>query len=54
VVTARKLVRLIDVVLRDGCIYREMEQRVSAQSATQPHSTRPSPQRRSKRLGAVR
>jgi transposase len=54
VLTARKLVRLIDVLLREGRIYREPEQRASAQGATQPHSKRPSPQRRSKRLGAVR
>jgi transposase len=54
VLTARKLVRLIDVLLREGRIYREPEQRASAQTATQPHSKRPNPQRRSKRLGAVR
>src|SRR6266508_1209144 len=54
VLTARKLVRLIDVLLREGRIYREPEQRASAQSATQPHNKRPSPQRRNKRLGAGR
>lgn len=54
VLTARKLVRLIDVLLREGRIYREPEQRARAQPATQPHRKRPSPQRRSKRLGAVR
>jgi transposase len=53
VLTARKLVRLIDVLLRDGRIYREPEQRASAQTATQPHSKRPEPQRRSKRVGTV-
>src|SRR6266542_2303537 len=53
VLTARKLVRLIDVLLREGRIYRQPEQRASAQSATQPHNKRPSPQRRNKRLGAV-
>lgn len=54
VLTARKLVRLIDVLLRDGRIYQLPEQRASAGAATQPHRTRPGPQRRSKRLGAVR
>jgi hypothetical protein len=53
VLTARKLVRLIDVLLREGRIYREPEQRAGAQTATQPHCKRPSPQRRNKRLGAV-
>jgi transposase len=53
VLTARKLVRLIDVLLREGRIYREPEQRASAQTVTQPHSKRPEPQRRSKRVGAV-
>src|SRR6266545_3209848 len=53
VLTARKLVRLIDVLLREGRIYRMPEQRASAQTVTQPHSKRPSPQRRNKRLGAV-
>jgi hypothetical protein len=54
VLTARKLVRLIDVLLREGRIYQAPEQRVGAEAATQPHSKRPGPQRRSKRLGAVR
>ena len=54
VLTARKLVRLIDVLLREGRIYREPEQRGATSTATHPHNQRPSPQRRSKRLGAVR
>jgi transposase len=52
VLTARKLVRLIDVLLREGRIYQMPEQRVSAAAATQPHSKRPSPQRRSKPVRA--
>ena len=54
VLTARKLVRLIDVLLREGRIYREPEQRADAGAATHPHRKRPGPQRRSKRVGAVR
>jgi len=53
VLTARKLVRLIDVLLREGRIYQLPEQRVAAAAATQPHSKRPGPQRRGKRLGAI-
>jgi transposase len=53
VLTARKLVRLIDVLLRHGRIYQLPEQRAGAHTATQPHSKRPGPQRRSKRLGAI-
>jgi transposase len=53
VLTARKLVRLIDVLLREGRIYREPEQRAGAQTATPPHRKRPSPQRRSKPARSV-
>jgi transposase len=53
VLTARKLVRLIDVLLREGRIYQAPEQRVGVQAATQPHSKRPGPQRRSKPLRSV-
>ena len=53
VLTARKLVRLIDVLLREGRIYQMPEQREGATPATQPHSKRPSPQRRSKPVRAI-
>ncbi len=52
VLTARKLVRLIDVLLREGCIYQPPQQRAPAPPATQPHNKRPGPQRRSKPLRA--
>jgi transposase len=54
VLTARKLVRLIDVLLREGRIYQMPEQRVEAGAVTHPHRQRPGPQRRSKPVGAVR
>jgi transposase len=53
VLTARKLVRLIDVLLREGRIYQMPEQRAGTAAATQPHSKRPGPQRRSKPARAV-
>jgi hypothetical protein len=53
VLTARKLVRLIDVLLREGRIYQLPEQRGGATPATQPHGKRPGPQRRSKPVRAV-
>jgi len=53
VLTARKLVRLIDVLLREGRIYQPPEQRPSATPATHPQAKRPSPQRRSKRVSGV-
>jgi len=52
VLTARKLVRLIDVLLREGRIYQPPQQRAPAPPATQPHNKRPGPQRRSKPLRA--
>ena len=53
VLTARKLVRLIDVLLRDGKRYLPPEERVARQGATMPHHVRPAPQRRRKRAVAV-
>jgi transposase len=54
VLTARKLVRLIDVLLREGRIYQTPAQRQPRTDATAPHAARPQPQRRSKRAEAVR
>jgi transposase len=53
VLTARKLVRLIDVLLREGKRYRPPEERMSGQASTTPHHARPGRQRRSKRAQAV-
>jgi transposase len=47
VLTARKLVRLIDSLLRDGAVYRPPESRPDQKEATTPpHAARPKPQRR--------
>ncbi|MFL5805258.1 MAG: IS110 family transposase [Roseiflexaceae bacterium] len=53
VLTARKLVRLIDVLLREGRIYQTPEQRGQRPDHMAPHTARPGPQRRSKRAPAV-
>lgn len=53
VLTARKLVRLIDVVLRQARTYQPPEQRPAVQSPARPQAKRPSPQRRSKRMRMV-
>jgi Transposase IS116/IS110/IS902 family/Transposase len=53
VLTARKLVRLIDVLLRDGKRYLPPCQRPPRQGSTTPHHARPAPQRRRKRAAAV-
>ena len=53
VLTARKLVRLIDVLLREGKRYRPPEERVRGQASTTPHHARPGRQRRSKRAQAL-
>jgi transposase len=52
VLTARKLVRLIDVLLRDGKRYLPPEERPARQGTTMPHHARPAPQRRRKRAAA--
>ena len=54
VLTARKLVRLIDVLLREGRIYQSPAERQQRTDGTTPHAARPQPQRRSKRAEAVR
>jgi len=53
VLTARKLVRLIDVLLREGKRYMAPQERQMRQVATAPQAVRPAPQRRSKRAPAV-
>jgi hypothetical protein len=53
VLTARKLVRLIDVLLREGRSYQAPAERRPPPDGTPPHATRPGPQRRSKRALAV-
>lgn len=53
VLTARKLVRLIDVLLRDGKRYLAPEERSVPSRPTAPHTTRPARQRRSTRAPAI-
>jgi transposase len=53
VLTARKLVRLIDVLVRDGKRYMPPSERPTRQGASTPHHARPAPQRRRKRAAAV-
>jgi len=53
VLTARKLVRLIDVLLREGKRYMPPDQRSLHPSITTPHQTRPARQRRSKRAAPI-
>jgi hypothetical protein len=53
VLTARKLVRLIDVLLREGKRYMPPAERSNHQGASTPHHARPAPQRRRKQAAAV-
>ena len=53
ILTARKLVRLIDVLLRDGKRYLPPSERPARHGSTTPHHARPAPQRRRKRAAAV-
>jgi len=53
VLTARKLVRLIDVLLREGKRYRTPEERQVLPNGAIPHAARPARQRRSKRAAAI-
>jgi hypothetical protein len=53
VLTARKLVRLIDVLVREGKRYLPPAERPTRQGSTMPHHARPAPQRRRKRAAAV-
>jgi transposase len=53
VLTARKLVRLIDVLLREGKRYMAPCERQVGQVVAAPHRTRPARQRRSKRADAL-
>src|SRR5262249_10466614 len=53
VLTARKLVRLIDVLLREGRRYLAPAERPRHCDTTLPHHTRPARQRRSKKALAV-
>ena len=47
VLTARKLVRLVDHLLRTGAVYRPLESRQDRkEDRTLPHAARPGPQRR--------
>jgi transposase len=49
VLTARKLVRLVDHLLRAGAVYQPPESRPDRKEArTQPHAARPRPQRRTR------
>jgi transposase len=53
VLTARKLVRLIEVLLREGRMYQTPAEGGQRPARTVPHAARPQPQRRSKRAQAV-
>lgn len=53
VLTARKLVRLIDVLLREGKRYLAPAERPAGVARTLPHHARPARQRRSKRAAAI-
>jgi transposase len=53
VLTARKLVRLIDVLLREGKRYLPVAERPGRAARTLPHQARPARQRRSKRAQAI-
>jgi len=53
VLTARKLVRLIDVLLREGKRYLAPTERPARGEATPPHHARPARQRRNKPALAV-
>ena len=53
VLTARKLVRLIDVLLREGKRYLAPAERAARLDSTPPQQTRPARQRRSKRALSV-
>jgi len=53
VLTARKLVRLIDVLLREGRIYQTPAERQQRPDVTTPHAARPAAQRRRKRAQAL-
>jgi hypothetical protein len=51
--TARKLVRLIDVLLREGKRSMPPAERPNHQGASTPHHARPARQRRRKQAAAV-
>jgi transposase len=53
VLTARKLVRLIDVLLREGKRYLAPTERPTRPATTFPHHARPGRQRRHKRAAAI-
>ena len=53
VLTARKLVRLIEVLLREGRSYQTPAERAQRPDRMVPQAARPGPQRRSKRAQAV-
>jgi hypothetical protein len=53
VLTARKLVRLIDVLLREGKRSMPPAERPNHQGASTPHHARPARQRRRKQAAAV-
>jgi hypothetical protein len=53
VLTARKLVRLIDTLLRAGMAYKDPETRQDQKERTPPHSARPATPRRARVGGAA-
>jgi transposase len=53
VLTARKLVRLVDALLRDGALYRPPDQRRDLPEVTTANTQRPSRNRRSRRAPTV-
>lgn len=53
VLTARKLVRLIDALLRTDTVYRPPEHRTTRKEATTPHTQRPARHQRTRSVSAV-
>lgn len=53
VLTARKLVRLVDALLRTDTLYRTPAQRQDRQEGTTPTARRPGHSRRSRQAAAV-
>jgi transposase len=53
VLTARKLVRLLDVLLREGKRYMPPEERCEPPGLTSPHHARPARQRRNRRAAPI-
>jgi hypothetical protein len=53
VLTARKLVRLVDALLRTDTLYQPPEKRQTRKEGTKPSTTRPGRNRRTKHAASV-